>query len=108
MLGTELEGSERLVTSHARRAGDIAEGQIKKPGDDEAAAAASGQAPPKKGKPAKKPRKPASPSSSCGEDSSAASSDVEVTGSTGPLPCMPSLLGATCDAAHAFPCSCWY
>ena len=83
------------ATPEKRKApSDIAEGQIKKPGDDEAAAAATGQAPPKKGKPAKKPRKPASPSSSCGEDNSAASSDVEVTGSTGPLPCMPSLLGA--------------
>ena len=83
------------ATPEKRKApSDTAEGQIKKPGDDGAAAAATGQAPPKKGKPAKKPRKPASSSSSCGEDTSAASSDVEVTGSTGPLPCMPSLLGA--------------
>ena len=53
---------------------DIAEGQIQKPGDDGAAAAAIGQAPHKKGKPTKKPRKPASSSPSSGEDNSAASS----------------------------------
>ena len=73
---------------------DIAEGQIKKPGDDGPADKEISQAPPKKGKRKAKSPKPVSSPSSSGEDNSAVSSDVEVTGSTGPLACMPNLLGA--------------
>ena len=74
---------------------DIAEGQIRKPGDEGSEETEVPPAPHKKGKHKAKPPKPASSSSSSGGDNSSSPSDVEiVTGSTASMELMPSALGA--------------